>query len=137
MTLQPGLRGEASLVVDASVTADQGGRGAAGVQVLGTPFMIALMETAAFQAVQPHLPPGMVTVGTVVNVRHLAPTPLGMTVTARAELTAVDGRRLVFRVWAEDAAEAVGEGTHERWVAPLDRLLERARAKAAKGGEGA
>lgn len=129
--MEIGLRGSASLVVDATNTADQGGRGAVGVHVLGTPHLIGLLETAAWNAVQEHLPPGMVSVGISVNVRHLAATPLGMTVTAHAELLEVDGRRLVMKVWAEDEAEKVSEGTHERMIVSLDRVLERARAKAA------
>ena len=132
MDLQVGLTGHASLVVDAANTA--GGSGATGVNVLGTPHLIGLLETAAWNAAKDHLQPGMVTVGSTVNVRHLAATPIGMTVTAHAELVQVDGRRLVFRLWAEDAVERISEGDHERFVVSLDKILEKARAKAEKAG---
>lgn len=130
--LQPGLKGEARLVVDTPHLADQGGKGAAGVKVLGTPHLIGLMESAAFNAVQEHLPEGMVSVGTTVTMKHLAATPPGMTVTAGAELIEVDGRRLVYKIWADDEVERVSEGQHERFVVPLDKILERARSKAEK-----
>lgn len=134
LNLRPGMRGQATLVVDATNTADQGGRGAAGIHVLGTPHLVGLLEMAAWNATREHLPEGMVTVGTSINVRHLAATPLGMAVTAHAELVEVDGRRLLFRLWAEDAVERVGEAEHERFVAPLDRLLAKARSKAEQAG---
>lgn len=129
--LQVGMKGQASLVVDATNTADQGGRGAAGVHVLGTPSLVGLLEMAAWNTVAEHLAPGMASVGTVVNVRHLAATPLGMTVTAHAELLQIEGRRLVFRIWAEDEVEKVAEAEHERYVVNLEKALEKARAKGA------
>ena len=94
MALMVGMRGEASLVVGEEQTAAAFGAG--GVRVFGTPVMIGLMENAAWQLVQPELPAGESTVGTLVNVRHLAATPIGGHVVATAVLIDIDGRRLVF-----------------------------------------
>jgi predicted thioesterase len=104
--------------------------GSGSVDVYATPAMIGLMEQAAVNAVDHLLPPGQSSVGTRVDVQHLAATPPGVEVHARAELTAVDGRRLTFRVEAFDRAEKIGSGTHERVIVDLARLLERAQAKA-------
>src|SRR5215472_7353025 len=111
MALQVGMHGDASLVVGEAQTASAFGAG--GVHVLGTPVMIGLMENAAWRLVQPELEPGETTVGTLVNVRHLAATPVGRAVTATAELIEIDGRRLVFRVTARDDKQLIGEGVHE------------------------
>jgi predicted thioesterase len=126
--LAPGLVGEATLVVEERHTARHLGSG--GVNVLATPIMIALMEEAGRNAVEPLLAPGQLTVGVALDVKHLAPTPLGMRVTARAELAAVDGRTLTFRVQAHDEREQIGEGTHVRAVINLERFLARVKAKA-------
>jgi predicted thioesterase len=123
MALTVGMRGEASLVVGEAQTAAAFGAG--GVLVLGTPVMIGLMENAAWQLVQPELPEGESTVGTLVNVRHLAATPMGGHVVATAELIEIDGKRLVFRVSARDDTQLVGEGTHERFRIVLERFLAR------------
>jgi predicted thioesterase len=127
MELKPGLRGTSSLVVAEEHTAARFGAG--GVRVLGTPMMIALMENAAFSAIQPLLPEGQSSVGTRVDIRHLAATPIGMSVTATAELIEVDGRRLLFRVEARDEKELIGEGQHERFIITLDRFLSRIEEK--------
>lgn len=123
MTLRVGMRGEASLTVGEEQTAAAFGAG--GVQVLGTPVMIGLMENAAWQLVQPELPPGETTVGTLVNVRHLAATPIGGHVVATAELIVIDDRKLVFSVSARDDIQLIGEGTHERFRIVLDHFLAR------------
>ncbi len=123
MALEIGLRGEASLVVGEAQTAAAFGAG--GVRVLGTPVMIGLMENAAWRLVQPHMNPGETTVGILVNVRHLAATPMGDTITATAELVEIDGRRLVFHVEARDSRQVIGEGIHERARVLLDRFMER------------
>ena len=123
MALTVGMRGEASLVVGEAQTAAAFGAG--GVLVLGTPVMIGLMENAAWKLVQPELPEGESTVGTLVNVRHLAATPMGGHVVATAELIEIDGKRLVFRVSARDDTQLVGEGTHERFRIVLERFLAR------------
>lgn len=130
MALEVGMRGDALTTVDEGQTAEAFGAG--GVQVYGTPAMIGLMEHAAWQLVQPLLAEGETTVGTLVNIRHLAATPMGMRVTASAELVEIDGRRLVFRVSARDERQLIGEGTHERARVQLDRFL--ARLREAQGG---
>jgi predicted thioesterase len=126
--LTPGLRGEAHLTVDFIHTA--AALGDFGVVVLGTPYMINLMEIASAKAVEPELETGQTTVGTLVDVRHLAATPIEMKVTASSWLVEVDGRRLVFEVEAYDEREKIGEGRHERFIVDLQRFLERTRAKA-------
>ena len=123
MALTVGMQGEARLTVGEEQTAAAFGAG--GVHVLGTPAMIGLMENAAWLLVQPELPPGETTVGTVVHVRHLAATPVGGHVIATAELVEVDGRRLVFRISARDDTQLIGDGTHERFRIVLERFLAR------------
>jgi fluoroacetyl-CoA thioesterase len=129
--IQPGLVGEAQTVVDSHNVASAYGSGS--IDVFATPAMIALMENAARACVDQHLPQGSVSVGTRVDVRHLAATPMGAPVTARAELVEVDGRRLVFRVTASDPAETIGDGTHERAIVDAARLVARASAKTSSG----
>lgn len=131
MTLEVGMRGEAELTVTDANTADRYGAG--GVRVLATPVMIGLMENAAWRAVESALPPGETTVGTLVNIRHLAATPVGERVVATAELIEIDGRRLVFHVAARDEHRAIGDGTHERTRVHLERFL--ARLRGASGAE--
>jgi len=126
--LRPGLVGEARTTVDETNLAST--FGPSGVDVYATPAMIALMENAAINAVDHLLAAGSVSVGTRLDVRHLAATPPGLEVRARAELAEVDGRRLVFRVEAFDPAEKIGEGSHERFVVDLARLISKARGKA-------
>ena len=111
------------------MTAKHMGSGA--VQVFATPEMVRLMEKAAVAALRDHLAPGQESVGTLVNVRRLASTPLGATVTARAELVGVDGRRLTFNVSASDGVDTIGEGTHERALIDVERFQARAEAKRA------
>ena len=119
MTLYAGMNGEATTTVVHENTAAAVGAG--GVEVFGTPMMIALMENAAWQAVADQLDAGHVTVGTLVNVKHLAATPLGQRVRATAELVEIDRRRLVFKVEAYDEKQKIGEGFHERFIVALDR----------------
>ena len=88
------------------------------------------MERAAVNALKPYLATGQQSVGTMVNVRHLAATPVGATVTAKAELIAVDGRRLTFKVTAHDGTDLIGEGTHERALIDLARFEAKVKAKA-------
>jgi fluoroacetyl-CoA thioesterase len=127
MTLTIGLVGEAETTVDASRLASNVGSG--GMEVFSTPSLIALMESAARNAVEALLPVEQTTVGVRVDVQHLAATPGGAQVRAHAELTQVEGRRLVFHVTAFDEQEKIGEGTHERMVVDPARLLARANAK--------
>jgi predicted thioesterase len=127
MALVPGLSGEAQITVTAGNTAATVGSG--GLAVFATPMMIALMEKAALDVVQPYLGEGESTVGTLVNVKHMAATPVGMTVRAVARLEAVDGRRLRFAVEAYDDKEKIGEGVHERFIILADRFLAKAKQK--------
>lgn len=126
-TLEPGLVGEARTMVDETNLASAYAPGA--VDLYATPAMVGLMEHAAIEAIEDLLPEGSVTVGTHLDVRHLAATPPGLEVRARAELIDVEGRRLRFRVEAFDPAEKIGEGTHERFVVELARLVGRAAGK--------
>lgn len=123
-----GTFGELEATVTKELTARHLGSG--GVDVFSTPSMIALMEGAAVRAIDPLLPEGSASVGSVVNVRHLAATPLGHRVKARAEVTAVEGRQVTFKVEAHDEKELVGEGTHVRFVIDVARFLKRIEAKA-------
>lgn len=125
--LELGLEGKASLSVSEADTARAVGSGA--VVVLGTPVMIALMEQASVAATAPRLPPDQVTVGTQVAVRHLAPTPVGMGVVARATLTEIDGRVLTFEVEAWDDKERIGVGTVQRVIVDRERFQGRADEK--------
>jgi len=97
--------------------------------VLATPLMILFMENAALAAIREYLPPGESALGTVVNIRHLAATPVGQRVTAEAVVTAVEGRRIVFTVSARDETQEIGHGVHERAVVDLRRLAQRVDAK--------
>jgi fluoroacetyl-CoA thioesterase len=125
--LAPGLVGEVETVVTEADTADRWGSGL--VPVLGTPALVGLMEGAAVQALANHLPPGQTSVGGRIDVRHLAPTPVGMRVRTRAELLEVEGRRLEFHVEAWDEVEQIGEAMHERFVVDVERFVARAKAK--------
>lgn len=123
----PGLASESQLLVRAENTAAHLGSG--DVAALATPEMIRLMEKASVAAVDPLLPKGYKTVGILVNVRHLAATPVGMTVRARAELAEVDGRRLIFHVEAHDEVEKIGEGEHHRMIVDVAKFGERVSQK--------
>ena len=98
--------------------------------VFATPVMILFMENAALNAVREFIEPGESVVGTGINLRHVAATPVGHRVTAEAEVTKVDGRRIEFKVTARDEMELIGEGTHDRMVVDLPRLDKRLAAKA-------
>ncbi|MEE8304613.1 MAG: thioesterase family protein [Candidatus Tectomicrobia bacterium] len=113
--VKPGLTAEVSATVDDSLVVKHTG----GDGVFSTPSMIGLMERAGIQAVQSHLPEGFTTVGFEVHVKHFAPTPKGKSVTARAELLEVDGRKLRFKVEAHDDEKKVGEGTHRRAIVQI------------------
>jgi len=125
--LKPGLMGEKAIIVSEEHTAPHVGSGV--VPVLATPVMVNLLEAAALAAVEKFLPAGYQTLGTVLNVRHFAATPVGLKVRAFAELTAVDGRTLTFALKAEDAVEIIGEGTHERVVVNVARFEQRVKKK--------
>src|SRR5215510_3614585 len=114
MELKPGATAEVTITVTADRTADAMGN--RGVKVLATPFLVSLLENASHAVVLPHLPPGASTVGTKVEVRHLAPTPVGMNVRAKATLLETDGKRFVFAVEAWDDKDKIAEGKHERFL---------------------
>jgi len=121
---------EVEIIVGPAHTADAMGN--PGVTVYATPQVVALMETAGHRVILPHLTAGAGTVGTMVEMRHLAATPVGMTVRARATLLETDGRRFLFSVDAWDAKDKIAEGRHERFVVPdLAKFLERAMKKGA------
>jgi len=98
-------------------------------QVFATPMMVTIMENAALNAIRDYLEPGESAVGTIVNIKHLAATPVGHQVTATAEVTKVDGRRIEFTVSARDEIEEIGTGTHERMVVDMARLDKKLAAK--------
>jgi fluoroacetyl-CoA thioesterase len=102
--------------------------------VFGTPYMIFLMEAAATIAVQPFLPEGWVSVGTLVDIVHLAATPVGATVTATAKLIEVDGYSFTFEVEAHDGVELIGKGRHGRAGIDMARFMKRVAAKAESTG---
>jgi fluoroacetyl-CoA thioesterase len=125
--LRPGLTGTAELVVGEEHTAPRVGSGL--VHVLATPVMINLIEAAALQAAEHLLPPGHQSLGIRLDVRHFAATPVGMRVSATAELVKIDGRTLIFRVAANDEREPIGDGAHERVVVNVERFDRRVRQK--------
>jgi predicted thioesterase len=127
-TLKPGLRGTVEIVVGIEHTAPHVGSGR--VPVLATPVVINLLEAAALAAVEHLLPAGHQSLGTELNVRHFAATPVGMRVQAEAEVVAVDGRTLKFRVSARDEREPISDGTHERVIVNVARFDQRMERKA-------
>ena len=132
MEIRPGATAEVAYTVTPDRTAHAMGN--TGVNVFATPFLIGLLEDAAGSVIHPHLPPGASTVGTLVEVKHLAATPVGMKVRAKATLLETDGRRYLFAVEAWDEKEKIAEGRHERVVIPnLEKFLERALKKKAAG----
>ena len=128
--LKPGLAGTTEIVIGTRDTAPHVGSGKIGV--LATPIMVNLMEAAALQAVERYMPPGYQTVGTHLDVRHFAATPVGLRVTAHAELVKVEGRTLTFRLRAEDERERIGEGVHERLIINVERFDLRMQKKLAR-----
>jgi len=122
-----GTKGSKSVKVTEDTLASATGSGA--VDVFSTPNLVLLMEEASVEAVKDYLENGETTVGTMVNIRHLAATPPGLTVTATAVLTEVDGRRLVFEVSAHDGVDIVGQGTHERFVVDRAKFIEKSLRK--------
>ena len=127
MSLTIGLQGRAEAVVTESNTASAVGSGL--VPVFATPYMIALMEGAAVNAVTPYMDEGEGTVGTFLNVTHDAATPIGMKVWAECELTEVNGCALTFSVTAYDECGVIGKGTHGRFIIKTDRFIEKTNAK--------
>ena len=103
--------------------------GSGGSRVLATPWMIAFMERVAYRLLAEHLPEGKSSVGVLVNIRHLAPTPVGTSVRVQAEISAMAGSKVTFAVQAWDHVEKIGEGYHQRVVINAARFLRRVEAK--------
>lgn len=120
--LKPGLTARLDMVVTEELTASHIGSGT--VPVLSTPMMIMAMEQVSHKAVESLLEPTQSTVGTLVNIKHLAATPQGMRFYATAELVEVDRRRLKFKIAAFDEKEKIGEGEHERFIIDVQRFAE-------------
>ena len=125
--LHVGLKGTTEVTVGEEHTAPQVGSGL--VHVLATPVMINLIEAAALAAVEHLLPAGHQSLGTHLDVRHIAATPVGMKVHATAELVDIEGRSLSFRVEAHDEVELIGDGNHERVVVNVERFDVRVQRK--------
>jgi predicted thioesterase len=125
--LTAGLRAEFELIVTGADTAAQWGSGL--VPVYSTPALVGAMEKTAVLALEGQLPLGQTTVGGRIEVRHLAPTPVGMTVRIAAELVEVEGRKLVFNIEAWDEVEKIGEASHDRFVIDQSRFMQKVRSK--------
>lgn len=125
--METGIKGYAETTVAEAISAKTMGSGA--LDVLATPAMIALMEKAAWTSVQPFLEDGEGTVGTLMNITHDAPTPLGMKVWCESELTEIDGRKLKFTVTAFDEKGCIGKGTHERFIIKSEKFQTKANEK--------
>lgn len=123
----PGLFAELEKTITETDTALHWGSG--GLPVFSTPALVGLMESAAVVALYGSLPAGQSTVGVRIDVRHLAATPVGMAVRAKAELIEVEGRRLVFKIQAWDEVELIGEASHDRFVVEETRFVEKVAAK--------
>ena len=127
MEIRPGLSGTAELVVGEEHTAPRVGSGK--VHVLATPVMINLIEAAALAAIEHLLPAGHQSLGTRLDVRHIAATPVGMRVRAAAAVESVSGRTVRFKVEAHDEKELIGDGTHERVAVNVAKFDARVQKK--------
>ncbi|MBQ2441055.1 MAG: thioesterase family protein [Paludibacteraceae bacterium] len=121
--LEIGLKNSSSTVVTDSLTASYIGSG--DMPVLATPAMIALMENAAMVAVAPHLPEGSTTVGGFISSTHLKPSKIGETITAVAEVTKVEGKKIEFKVSAYSGETLLGEGTHTRFIVERQKFMDK------------
>jgi predicted thioesterase len=122
-----GLKNRFERVITKDMTAIAMHSGA--LPIFATPILIAFMEEAAQEGIRPYLEPGMASVGTLVNIEHLSPTPEGMLVWAACEVTAVEGRKVTFHVTAGDRFGLIGEGTHERFIIDVERFLKKCNDK--------
>jgi fluoroacetyl-CoA thioesterase len=121
--VQVGMSGREEVIVTRELTV--GGHVEGMPFVYGTPMMILAMEIAAGRAIAQHLPPGWVSVGSEVNIRHLAPTPMGRTVVATAHVIEIEGRSVLFAVEAHDGERKIGEGAHRRGAVNLESFAKR------------
>ena len=126
--LETGIKGKEELTVTEEITAKVVGSG--GLEVFATPMMIALSEKTALTSIMPYLEEGKSTVGTKIDIAHIAATPVGMKVTCETELIEIDRRRLVFSVNVYDEIEKVAEGTHERFIVDNEKFISKAYGKA-------
>ena len=124
MMLKTGIIGKQIIKVTEEMTAEKLGSGK--LPVYATPNMITLIENTASASVEEYLEEGQGTVGTFVNVKHLAATPIGMSVTCETELTQVDRKRLVFETKVYDESELIGEGIHERFIIDKEKFMKKA-----------
>ena len=123
MELRPGLEGHAETMVEAADTALEVGSG--DLRVYATPCLAAMMEGAACACLEGLLPEDQTSVGISLNLRHTAATPVGMAVSAKAVLTAVEGKKLTFEITASDEAGEIGTATHERVIVNTERFLQK------------
>lgn len=128
--METGIIGQEELIVNEMNTAEALGSGS--LAVFATPAMIALMEKTARLSVAPFLEDGQNTVGTLINVKHLSASPVGMKITCRTELKEIDRRRLVFHVECSDEAGIIGEGEHERFIIDEAKFMAKTEAKLVK-----
>ena len=124
MEMTIGTKHEVSITVTTDVTAAKMKSGS--LEVLATPYMVALMEQAASELCDKFVPEGISTVGTALNISHLAPTPVGAVVKAVATLTDFDGRKASFEVEAYDEVGLIGKGTHERFTIKVESFMKKA-----------
>ncbi len=125
--MQIGLKAQICEIVSEDKLAKSCGSGE--VAVYATPFMLALMEETANKAVKSELKSNQTTVGISVDISHLAPTPVGMEVKAEAELIAIDGKKLSFKITAYDEKEKIGEGKHQRYIIDKNNFVKKANQK--------
>lgn len=127
MQIEIGMRGEASTLVEREDTAAEVGSGS--LLVYATPCMVALMEGAACEAIEDALAEGQTTVGTELNIKHVSATPVGLEVRAEAEVIAIEGKAITFKVTAYDEAGVIGEGEHKRFIISSQKFLDRTYGK--------
>ena len=128
--LEIGMKFEIKINVEEKDTAKAVGSGT--LAVLATPRMIALMEEAAYKCIGAELESGSTSVGTLMDVKHLSATPVGMDVTAIAEVTGIEGRKVTFKVEAYDGVGMIGEGIHERFIVFEERFVAKTYSKLSK-----
>jgi predicted thioesterase len=127
MNITIGEKATYSIMVSESNTAKTMGSGS--LEVFATPAMVAIMEKASTMALQPYLEEGSTTVGTALNISHVSATPVGMEVSATAEVISVEGREITFKVQAFDEVGLIGEGTHKRFVVFAEKFQSKTNAK--------
>ena len=127
--LKVGLKNSAASIVEVQDTAAKVGSGS--LEVLASPKMFALIEKAAADLLEKNLPQEYTSVGTLMNVEHIAPTPVGMKFSAEVKIISIEGRKIIFEVAASDEVEKIGRGVHERFIVGREKFLSKANAKLA------